>query len=95
MILEKVTNLDSGLAVTDSQSGFRAHDTYGQLLHLVSSAKVTEFVKIIVGFYRNVNNVRICLRDITCRKGVKRLYNSRNLARAKMLVKKPECIGLR
>ena len=43
---------------TDEESGFRAYQVYKQFisnLHLVSSAKVAEMIKVMEGCYRDVN----------------------------------------
>jgi UDP-N-acetyl-D-mannosaminuronic acid dehydrogenase len=48
---------------TDEESGFKAYDAYKKFipnLHLVSSSRVAEFIKVIEGCYRDVN---ICLAN--------------------------------
>ncbi len=48
---------------TDEESGFRAYEVYKKFianLHLVSSAKVAEMIKVMEGCYRDVN---ICLAN--------------------------------
>lgn len=45
-------------------------------------------VKECMKIDKPINEVKICLQEIMFRKGVKSLYNSRNLALVKHLIKK-------